>query len=98
MTSCGAVLKISFAWLTGTVQSGQVLQRLLASGIDVLPICLWRPGNLSVGGRLHFCVGSPGHAHAGQSVRTVEWNGREIAHGHRLLSNDEWQRRWPSEG
>ena len=89
---------ISFAWLTRTVQSGHVLQRFLASTVDVLPIRLWRPGNLSVGRRLHFCVGSPSQAHAGQSVRTVEWNGREIAHGHRPFPHDKWQRRRPTEG
>jgi hypothetical protein len=71
---------------------GSVLHRVLASVVDALPIRLWQPANLFVGGRLHFCAGSPGHPGAPASVRTVEWNGREIAHGHELFHDDESDR------
>lgn len=77
---------------------GTVLHRILALAVDVLPFRLWRPANLSVGGRLHFCVGSPGHTGAAKSVRTLEWNGRQIAHGHRQFPYDDWTRRWPTDG
>jgi hypothetical protein len=51
----------------------------LAWLVDVLPSRLWKPGNLYMpfGHRLHFCSGT-GAAH---SVRTIEWDGREIARG-----------------
>ena len=33
------------------------------------------------GGTWHFCL--RGHPRSGQSVRTVEWRDREVAHGRR---------------
>ena len=54
--------------------------------VDALPERLWAPGNLYMlpGGDWHFCVGSRGvEPH---SVRTVEWRGREIAHGRRSFN------------
>lgn len=75
-----------------------MLHGLVAWVVDALPFRLWRPANLFMGRRVHFCMGSPGHAEAAPSVRTVEWNGREIAHGHRLFPSDEWKRRWPTGG
>jgi hypothetical protein len=48
--------------------------------VDLLPRRFWSLGNVYLGARLHFCVG-PGDE--GTSVRTVEWYGREIAHGRR---------------
>ncbi|MCI4066081.1 hypothetical protein MRQ36_27460 [Micromonospora sp. R77] len=47
---------------------------MLALLVDLLPMKLWRPGNLSAGGRLHFCVGW-------SDERTVEWQGRQIMAG-----------------
>ena len=47
--------------------------------VDLLPPRLWKAGNNYLTARLHFCVGhSP---HDGPTVRTVEWQGRELAHG-----------------
>lgn len=48
---------------------------IVARLVDVLPLAWWRPGNLRLVGShsLHFCVGG--------GVRTVEWDGREIARG-----------------
>jgi hypothetical protein len=61
--------------------------------VHSLPFSLWRPANLFVGYRLHFRTGpSPD----GDLVGTVEWNGREIAHGRRPFPYDDWFRRWPS--
>ena len=47
--------------------------------VDLLPRRLWKPGNLFMpfGHRLHFCSAPP----ARRSVRTIEWDGREIARG-----------------
>ena len=43
--------------------------------VDILPARLWSLGNLYefFGRRLHFCVGD--------GVRTIELDGREVAHG-----------------
>jgi hypothetical protein len=49
--------------------------------VDVLPERLWRPGNLYLGMRLHFCVGGE----PDRAVRTVEWHGREVARGRRAV-------------
>jgi hypothetical protein len=51
--------------------------------VDGLPVRLWAPGNLYIlpGGNWHFCVGS--HPRLDHSVRTVEWRGRQVAHGER---------------
>lgn len=56
--------------------------------VDALPKRLWRAGNLYMlpGGDWHFCVGS--HPQSGQSVRTVEWRGRQLAHGRRAFHHD----------
>lgn len=51
---------------------------VLAFLIDRLPLRLWRPANLYVGMRLHFCIGTND---LGQTVRTVEWEGREVGQG-----------------
>ena len=48
---------------------------MLARIVDALPQRLWRPLNMYIGGRLHFCVGD--------DVRTVEWNNRVLASGQR---------------
>lgn len=47
--------------------------------VDLLPRRLWKPGNLFMpfGHSLHFCSG-PSVQHA---VRTIEWDGQEIARG-----------------
>jgi hypothetical protein len=68
---------------------------LVARGVDALPHRLWRPANLYVGARLHFCraTGPSG----GTFVRNVEWNGREVARGVKPFSYDEWNERWPEE-
>jgi hypothetical protein len=52
----------------------------LAALVDVLPLRLWRLGNLHQlpGGDVHFCIG-PGPDKT--SVRTIEWRGRVIARG-----------------
>lgn len=57
--------------------------RVLEAIVDVLPERAWKPANLYMvpGGDLHFCVGK--HPRLDRSVRTIEWRGREIAHGHR---------------
>jgi hypothetical protein len=66
--------------------------KLWATIVDELPSRLWKSGNLYMpfnhrpfsylpesstftGHRLHFCVGD--------GVRTVEWDGREIAQGNK---------------
>jgi hypothetical protein len=54
---------------------------VVAQVVDDIPRRLWRPLNLYLGGRLHFCVGD--------GVRTVEWNGRVLASG-RLPFPFEW--------
>ena len=70
---------------------------VLGRVIDALPLSLWKPANLYLGARLHFCSG-PAHTDGlPESVRTVEWNGKEIAHGSRPFPHDEWSRRWPLE-
>ncbi len=51
--------------------------RIPARVVDALPQRLWRPGNLFLGARLHFCVDGG----TGEPVRTVEWNGAEIGLG-----------------
>jgi hypothetical protein len=48
--------------------------------VDCLPRRLWWPANHYLGFRLHFCVGA-GRRH--RMVRTVEWNGHDIARGYR---------------
>jgi hypothetical protein len=58
--------------------------------VDLLPVALWKPGNLYVGLRLHFCLGS---GDDGWSVRTVEWNSKEILRGRRDAS-DVTSRHW----
>lgn len=75
--------------------AGPVLHRILAWFVDRLPFR--QPANLFLGGRLHFCMGSSGHAEAAPSVRTLEWNGRQIAHGHHPFPSDEWEGRWPTD-
>lgn len=72
---------------------------LSAKIFDALPRRLWRSGNLcmpfnrrpfsylaedstSTELALHFCVGV--------GVRTVEWDGREIARGVKMNSLPEW--------
>ncbi len=52
---------------------------IVAWFVDRLPARLWMPGNNYLRARLHFCVGSPPSDEG--TVRTVEWQGREIAHG-----------------
>jgi hypothetical protein len=52
--------------------------------VDGLPFRLWKPGNLHLGGRLHFCS---------DDVRTVEWNGRVIGRGRKAFPHDECERR-----
>ncbi len=47
--------------------------------VDRLPSRFWKPGNIYLRARLHFCVGRGPDHH--RTVRTVEWEGREIAHG-----------------
>jgi len=70
-----------FAWQPEEV-------RLIERVVDALPERLWRPGNLYMlpGGDWHFCVGS--NPRTGQSVRTVEWQGREVARGRRRFDHD----------
>lgn len=48
--------------------------------VDWMPVRLWRSGNLVIlpGGDLHFCTAE---AIRDSSVRTVEWNGTEVARG-----------------
>lgn len=48
--------------------------------VDQMPAGLWSSGNLLVlpGGDLHFCTAL---TDAGSSVRTIEWNARELARG-----------------
>lgn len=46
--------------------------------VDRLPSRLWKAGNYYLSARLHFCIGR--HPE-GRTVRTVEWQGRELAHG-----------------
>lgn len=53
--------------------------RIPARVVDVLPQRLWRPGNVYLRARLHFCVDTG----VGEPVRTVEWKGREIGLGRR---------------
>jgi hypothetical protein len=57
---------------------GEVLRSRV---VDVLPERLWRPGNVYVGMRLHFCIGGQ----PDRAVRTVEWNGREVARGRKAV-------------
>jgi hypothetical protein len=51
---------------------------LAAVVIDHAPRWIWKPANLRMVGThtLHFCFGHEGR-------RTVEWDGREVAVGHR---------------
>jgi hypothetical protein len=67
--------------------------------VDALPEGLWSSGNLYrlFGQDLHFCVGGYGST----SVRTIEINGGEVAHGARPFedfidapSTDAQLRRW----
>ena len=62
---------------------------LMGDLIDLLPRGLWKPGNLHLplswlpvesNPSLHFCVAT---GNDGTTVRTVEWDGREIARGRR---------------
>jgi hypothetical protein len=55
--------------------------------VDALPLRLWKPANLYLGGRLHLCV---------DRSRTVEWNGRAIARGRKPFPRDEFDQCWPS--
>lgn len=57
---------------------------LAAFVVDVLPIDLWRPGNLHLLGEhsIHFCVEG--------SVRSIEWNSRTIALGKRQFPFGRW--------
>lgn len=57
---------------------GDVLQSRV---VAVLPEGLWRPGNLYLGMRLHFCVGGE----PDRAVRAAEWNGREVARGRKAV-------------
>jgi len=50
--------------------------------VDRLPIRLWKPANLHLGYRLHFCIAGA-RDDPDRAVRTVEWNGRVIGLGHR---------------
>ncbi|MGW5580577.1 hypothetical protein [Micromonospora chokoriensis] len=50
---------------------------MLAWLVDHLPLRLWSPGNVRVGGRLHFCVGD-------SFERTIEWNGKLVLGGRSL--------------
>lgn len=47
--------------------------------VDRLPSRLWEPGNNYLRARLHFCVGRGPDDH--RTVRTIEWQGRDVAHG-----------------
>ena len=63
----------------------RALRLLPAFVVDRLPIAWWRPGHLHrvLGRELHFCDGD--------HVRTIEWNGRTVAHGKRVFAYDhEW--------
>ena len=64
--------------------------------LDVLPLRLWHPTNWYLGG-LHFCVASGEPYGLSDSVRTVEWRGRELVHGKSAFPHDEWCRRWPTD-
>lgn len=50
--------------------------------VDRLPRRLWRLGNAYMGGRLHMC-------HDFNGVRTIEWQGKAIAHGQRFRLNSD---------
>jgi hypothetical protein len=52
--------------------------------VDLLPIRLWEAGNTfrTPGGDWHFCVKPNGED---QTLRTIEWRGREVASGRRGL-------------
>jgi hypothetical protein len=60
--------------------------RLVADLVDLLPRSLWKPGNLHLplglpvksNPSLHFCTTT---GTDGTTVRTLEWNGREIVRG-----------------
>jgi hypothetical protein len=54
--------------------------------VDALPLRFWQPGNVYLGGRLHFCTAG---------VRTIEWNGREVGRGEKPFPYEEAKRRWP---
>lgn len=64
-------------------QTGSV--RFVEWLVDALPKRLWAPGNLYMlpGGDWHFCKGP--HPGSGEWVRTVEWRGRQVARGGRLV-------------
>jgi hypothetical protein len=62
----------------GVRRVGKVLRSRV---VDVLPERLWRPGNVYLGMRLHFCVGGE----PDPAVRTVEWNGSEVARGRKAV-------------
>jgi hypothetical protein len=64
---------------------------VIAGLVDLLPRSLWMPGNLHLplsrlpiesNAALHFCTAS---GEDGTPVRTIEWNGREIARGSRFF-------------
>lgn len=52
--------------------------------VDWLPEVLWSQGNLLIlpGGSLHFCT-SPSTPE--RSVRTIEWDGKELARGRKAV-------------
>lgn len=56
--------------------------------VDLLPLRLWRPANLRLGGRLHFCSAG---------VRTIDWKNREFVRGLRPFPYEEVRQRWPEE-
>jgi hypothetical protein len=61
---------------------------VIESVVDALPIRLWKPLNMYVGGRLHFCHGAGRDEDL--SVRTVEWNGRIVASGRAPFPYEWW--------
>ena len=72
---------IHYCWHDDPVQLPAVL-------VDALPLALWRPGNLHLGGRLHFCA---------KAVRTIESNRVEIGYGRRPFPFADVKRRWPED-
>lgn len=63
--------------------------------VDFLPERLWKPGNLHLGCRLHFCDDVAPDGAPDTFVRTIEWNGRAVAHGRRPIDFERWNARWP---
>ena len=56
------------------------------AAVDRLPSALWNSGYLifAPGGDLHFCTAPCDDV---DSVRTVEWNGREVLRGNRPIDH-----------